>query len=283
VVENATQEGILVMRTAYVTIPGNLVRHNDLGASAEHPTGACAPQGQVPADGGEGVHLMTVANSEVLGNLVTRNAGGILLTDELGPTYRNIVAGNHVYENPFDCGITVAGRNGNAVAHGTVKPDVGGIYENKISANVSDRNGGAARAPGSSSRQQGREQPSTRMTFAEIERPGTTFQGSRCTATPPVTISTATTSPATGFAMTTWAATPMQMIPIPLESSSSVLSSASRERSSAGTGSLILTSASGPRTGDPRDLGYPLLPCPRARIPEMRKSELTVKDVVRKS
>jgi hypothetical protein len=68
VVENATQEGILVMRTAYVTIPGNLVRHNDLGASAEHPTGACAPQGQVPADGGEGVHLMTVANSEVLGN-----------------------------------------------------------------------------------------------------------------------------------------------------------------------------------------------------------------------
>jgi hypothetical protein len=112
VVENATQQRILAIRTAYVTIRGNLVRHHDLGASAEHPTGACAPQGQVPGDCGEGMYLMTVAHPAVLGDQVTRNIGGILLTDGLGPTYRNIVVGNHVYVNPFDCGITVASHNG---------------------------------------------------------------------------------------------------------------------------------------------------------------------------
>jgi nitrous oxidase accessory protein NosD len=141
VVENAAQEGILAMRTAWVTVSTNVVRHNDLGAAAQHPTGECAPQGQVPGDCGEGVHLMTVAHSAVLGNRVTQNTGGILLTDELGPTYRNLVAANAVHENPFDCGITVAGHNSKAVVNGTVQPRVAGIYENTIADNVSNRNG----------------------------------------------------------------------------------------------------------------------------------------------
>ena len=141
VVENATQEGILAARTAYLTIRENIVRHNDLGFGAANAIGECAPQGEVPGDCGEGLHLITVGHSAVLGNRVTGNAGGILLTDELGPTDRNLVAGNHVYENPYDCGITVAGHNNQVVVDGTVKPDVGGIYENRIIANVSDRNG----------------------------------------------------------------------------------------------------------------------------------------------
>jgi nitrous oxidase accessory protein NosD len=141
VIENATQEGILAVRTSHLTIRGNVLRHNDLGERADHPTGECAPQGQVPGDCGEGLHLMTVAHSVILGNRVTRNAGGILLTDELGPTYSNLIAANHVYENPYDCGITIAGHNDKAVVDGKVRPDVAGIYKNRIIANRSDRNG----------------------------------------------------------------------------------------------------------------------------------------------
>lgn len=141
VVANATQEGVLAVQTAYLTIRDNIVRHNDAGFGATNPTGECAPQGEVPGDCGEGLHLMTVAHSVVLRNRVSANAGGILLTDELGPTYRNLVASNRVYENPYDCGITVAGHNNQVVVDGTVKPDVGGIYENRVIANVSNRNG----------------------------------------------------------------------------------------------------------------------------------------------
>lgn len=141
IVQNATQEGILAMNTAWLTISRNLVRHNDLGAASAHPTGECAPQGQIPGDCGEGLHLMTVAHSTVLANRVTQNTGGILLTDELGPTDRNLVAGNAVYDNPFDCGITIAGHNNKAVVNGTLQPKVAGIYKNTIIDNVSDRNG----------------------------------------------------------------------------------------------------------------------------------------------
>ena len=101
VVERANQEGILVMRTTQITIQNNLVRQNDLGAAAPQPTGECAPQGQVPGDCGEGLHLMSVTRSRVLSNTVTRNAGGILLTDELGPTAHNLLRRNRVHREPL--------------------------------------------------------------------------------------------------------------------------------------------------------------------------------------
>ena len=46
----------------------------------------CQAAGEVPGDCGEGIHLMSVADSTVAGNYVTGNSGGILLTDEFGPT-----------------------------------------------------------------------------------------------------------------------------------------------------------------------------------------------------
>jgi nitrous oxidase accessory protein NosD len=141
VVEHATQEGILASQTARVTIAGNLVQSNDLGAASPNPSGECAPQGEVPGDCGEGVHLMSVTDAKVLGNQVTQNSGGILLTDELGPTTRNRVLANHVFDNPFDCGITIAGHNPQAVQNGVRRPDVAGIYRNVIAGNASDDNG----------------------------------------------------------------------------------------------------------------------------------------------
>jgi nitrous oxidase accessory protein NosD len=141
VVEHALQEGILATQTSHVTISGNVVQGNDLGAAAPNPTGQCAPQGEIPGDCGEGLHLMSVTHAKVIGNRVTQNSGGILLTDEQGPTAHNLVLRNHVVENQFDCGITIAGHNPQAVQNGVRMPKVGGIYANLIAGNVSDDNG----------------------------------------------------------------------------------------------------------------------------------------------
>ncbi len=142
VVENADQEGILAMRTFDVAIGGNTVRNNDRGAAAAHPTGECAPQGEVPGDCGEGIHLMTVTRSKVFGNTVTGNAGGILVSDEFGPTSANLISRNHVVGNLYDCGITIAGHSDKAVGpDGKRQPDLGGIFGNWIVHNVSDGNG----------------------------------------------------------------------------------------------------------------------------------------------
>jgi parallel beta-helix repeat protein len=141
-VEHANFEGILAQHTSRLKISGNEVRDNDLGMFAQSPTGECAPNGQIPGDCGEGLHLMSVTNSHVTNNKVTDNSGGILLTDELGPTARNTISGNTVLENLYDCGITVAGHNPNAIsAKGKLAPKTGGIYRNTISKNVSNGNG----------------------------------------------------------------------------------------------------------------------------------------------
>jgi parallel beta-helix repeat protein len=96
----------------------------------------------VPGDCGEGIHLMTVTHSKVLRNTVTGNLGGILLTDEFGPTAGNLISKNHVFGNPYDCGITVASHSDRAVSPtGRRQPDLGGIYGNRIVGNVSDGNG----------------------------------------------------------------------------------------------------------------------------------------------
>ncbi|HEY3727213.1 MAG TPA: right-handed parallel beta-helix repeat-containing protein [Solirubrobacteraceae bacterium] len=142
VVKNATFEGILAMRTANVTIAKNTVENNDRGGKSAHPTGECAVAGNVPGDCGEGLHLMSVMQSQVLDNTVKNNAGGILITDELGPTAFNVIARNRALNNVLDCGITLAGHNSKAVSAGGVpQPPVAGVYDNYISNNTANRNG----------------------------------------------------------------------------------------------------------------------------------------------
>jgi parallel beta-helix repeat protein len=142
VVQHALNEGILALRTSRVVIEHNLVRLNDQGVKAAKPTGECAAVGQVPGDCGEGVHLMTVSNATVTGNRVTDNLGGILLTDEFGPTANNVISDNTVLRNVADCGITIAGHNPHAVSTlGVPKPSTAGIYDNRILSNTSNGNG----------------------------------------------------------------------------------------------------------------------------------------------
>jgi len=150
VVRNANFEGILAMSTTRVTIGENTVSKNDRGGSAVKPVGECAAEGVVPGDCGEGLHLMSVTHSTVLDNAVSNNAGGILITDELGPTAFNTIKGNKVLDNVLDCGITLAGHNPKAVVLSTtpgpptmvgLAPTIGGIYSNVITKNTVAGNG----------------------------------------------------------------------------------------------------------------------------------------------
>jgi nitrous oxidase accessory protein NosD len=150
-VVNAIGEGILVSTTSDVTLRRNAVRNNDKGTNTT-ATPECAPQGEVPGDCGEGVHLMGVTDSRVLGNLVEGNVGGILVTDETGPSHGNLIARNVSRDNNEDCGITLPSHNPAAVAD----PSKAGVYDNTVIGNVTTGNGGAglgmfAPAPGTAS------------------------------------------------------------------------------------------------------------------------------------
>ncbi len=127
-----------------VSITGNRVTGNDTGGalSPNSPYPQCNPAGPVPGDCGEGIHLMGVYDSIVSGNYVSANSGGVLLTDEFGPTHDNVVAHNVITNNLFDCGVTVPGHNPFALdANGNRQPAKGGDYDNVIADNWITGNG----------------------------------------------------------------------------------------------------------------------------------------------
>jgi parallel beta-helix repeat protein len=134
-VVNAGLEGLFANKTSNLTIAKNILMHND-ALGPFHPL--CVAN---PDDCGEALHLQTVTGSLVSDNLVQDNIGGILLTDEDGPTAYNTIRGNRVLDNTKDCGITLAShwfQFGSAVT-----PDVSGIYKNTIFDNTSNDNGAA--------------------------------------------------------------------------------------------------------------------------------------------
>ena len=147
-VKNAQGEGILAAGFAGpisgVSISGNTVVHNDLGGAVQPAKYfQCAAQGAVPGDCGEGVHFAGgVGYSAIRGNVISDNSGGILLSDDVGPTHNNVIQGNKVTGNVSDCGITVPGHNPMALnSKGVPQPSVAGVYKNLIQGNVVTGNG----------------------------------------------------------------------------------------------------------------------------------------------
>jgi parallel beta-helix repeat protein len=135
-VENAGREGIFANQTSGLTISDNVLRDND----AYGPFSPQCPASD-PDDCGEALHLQSVTNSVLSDNLVRNNVGGILLTDEDGPTSGNLITRNRVLNNTKDCGITLASH----FFHlgGPVSPDAGGVYLNQVLHNTSTGNGSA--------------------------------------------------------------------------------------------------------------------------------------------
>jgi hypothetical protein len=139
-VKNATLEGILIRNTKQVVVSGNVVSHNDGG---RQPDGTCP--GALPFDQddcGEAIHLLGVAWSTISHNVVANNVGGILLTDETGPTHDNLITHNVVRDNKLDCGITLPSHPSGFDANGVPLPG-NGVYNNTVSYNLSTGNGGA--------------------------------------------------------------------------------------------------------------------------------------------
>lgn len=135
-VENADTAGVWITGSSFVTISDNEVVNNDK-ALVRSPSPACPPlvgtvfQKGETLDCGEGVFLSAVDHSILANNTVTGNAGGILITDDTGPTHDNLITGNSVVHNTeLDCGITMPSHSG------------AGVFSNTVSGNDSSYNGG---------------------------------------------------------------------------------------------------------------------------------------------
>jgi K319L-like, PKD domain/Periplasmic copper-binding protein (NosD) len=133
-VENANFQGVIIQNASFVTFWNNQVINNDksLDVSTAEPSCPGLPDALASGeafDCGEGVNLTGVDHSVISNNVMQHNAGGILVSDDTGATHDNVIYGNLVADNPFDCGITLASHSGL------------GVYHNTITANQSLRNG----------------------------------------------------------------------------------------------------------------------------------------------
>ena len=142
-IQNAKFEGILVTNASYVTLADNIVTGNNTGLVTDANGKLSCPG--LPAfetneaqDCGEGIHLEGADHSRVLNNVVRNNAGGILITDDTGATFENVIAGNKVIDNVSDCGITLASHVAATMTNSAVPL---GVYHNTVSGNVSSGNG----------------------------------------------------------------------------------------------------------------------------------------------
>jgi len=136
-VSNANFEGILLTNTSSSLIYGNRVTGNDKSLIIASDTCPGQPSFETSEgdDCGEGIHLIGVDHSTVANNFVQNNSGGILLTDETLATHDNLISGNTVVNNPYDCGITMASH---PPASGATPL---GVTHNTIANNESSHNG----------------------------------------------------------------------------------------------------------------------------------------------
>jgi len=141
-IENANFEGVLVANAYDTVLVNNEVEDNNrsLDISAGTCPGIPAFETNEGDDCGEGIHLMGAVHSSVIRNESAYNSGGILITDETGVSGNNLVSGNRIHDNPYDCGITLAshGPATSVIPTATVSY---GVISNTIADNVSQHNG----------------------------------------------------------------------------------------------------------------------------------------------
>ncbi len=147
-VRNAQFEGILIANATDVTLIYNEVSHNNLALDGN---GACPGMPDFEtnegSDCGQGIHLIGVDHSSVTHNKVFDNTGGILITDETGPSNFDFIAENEVHDNPYGSGITLASY----LPASSVAPSATesfGVYDTIIAENRSWSNGAKASSQG---------------------------------------------------------------------------------------------------------------------------------------
>ncbi|HTW63376.1 MAG TPA: right-handed parallel beta-helix repeat-containing protein [Bryobacteraceae bacterium] len=133
-IENANFQGVIVQNASFVTFWNNQVINNDKSLDVSTASPSCPGLPSALASGeafdcGEGMNITGVDHSVISNNVMQHNAGGILVSDDTGATHDNVIYGNLVSDNPYDCGITLASHSGM------------GVYHNTITANQSLRNG----------------------------------------------------------------------------------------------------------------------------------------------
>lgn len=143
-IRNANYEGILVVNGTDITIENNRVHNNNKGLDLSTAPVSCPG---IPAfetnegmDCGEGIHLIATNRSTIIHNESDHNSGGMLITDETGPSSRNIISGNSVHDNAYACGITMASHGpATTVIPGAVNSF--GVFRNLVEENDSGHNG----------------------------------------------------------------------------------------------------------------------------------------------
>lgn len=137
-VKNADLEGILVLNASDVTISTSYVTGNNRALIHGVCTKLPAYETLEISDCGEGIHLQAVNHSIVSNNVVQNNSGGILLTDDTGPTHDNLISFNTVSDNAYACGLVLASHPPAPVS-GSMVPF--GVFRNTVYGNRSQRNG----------------------------------------------------------------------------------------------------------------------------------------------
>ena len=145
-VMNAQFEGILVTNASNITLLENHVTRSNTGLQVPTNPGGCPfiPPWETSEgfDCGEGIHLAAVHHSTVANNIVDHNAGGVLLTDETGPNRDNLIIGNQITDNGYDCGITLAShRPPTSLGFGSDPAVAFGVFRNTVAHNESSNNG----------------------------------------------------------------------------------------------------------------------------------------------
>ncbi len=153
-VENAKFSGVVIYNSAYVLLSNNTIQNNDQALvlpTDETVPPSCPGLEDFPLlsfDCGEGVNLNGASYTMLFHNVVQGNFGGVLLSDELGPTHHNVLSHNQVINNREECGITLASHPGYGTTLESLFTGVGllpgnGIHDNLIIKNISNGNGGA--------------------------------------------------------------------------------------------------------------------------------------------
>jgi parallel beta-helix repeat protein len=149
--ENANLAGLLLRDSRDLTVSDNTVQNNDNNRGPSAPPGQGSCPGAPPFDGddcGEGIHFQGLSDSIISNNVVQGNHGGMLVTDETGPTHDNLIVGNTVQNNTDDCGITLASHPSDLTPpQGPPSPGYG-VYDNVVLNNMSMGNGTAGSGSG---------------------------------------------------------------------------------------------------------------------------------------